>query len=58
MTARTARWWIVLAGIAVVAAAALSGSTLALAAGGMFCLACATALVALDSQRKRGRTRR
>jgi len=58
MTARTARWWIVLAGVAAVAAAALSGSGWSLAAGGMFCLACAVALVALDGQRKRGRTRR
>lgn len=58
MTARTARWWIVLAGLAVVAAATLSGSPLALAAGGMLCVACSVALVALDGQRKRGRTRR
>jgi hypothetical protein len=58
MTARTARLWIVLAGAAAVAAATLDGSETALAAGGMLCLALALAVMALDSQRKRRKTRR
>lgn len=58
MTARTARWWIVLAGLAVVVAVTLDGSETALAAGGMLCLALAVAVTALDSQRKRRGTRR
>jgi hypothetical protein len=52
------RWWIVLAGLTAVVTGVLSGSGLALAAGGMFCVACSLALGALDGQRKRGRTRR
>lgn len=58
MTARVMRWWIVLAGLTAVVTGVLSGSGLALAAGGMFCVACSLALGALDGQRKRGRTRR
>lgn len=58
MTARTARLWIILAGVAAVAVATLSGSAAALVGGCLFCVACVVALVALDGQRKRGRTRR
>jgi hypothetical protein len=58
MTARTARWWIVLGALAVVLAATLDGSPLALAAGGLLCVALCLAVVALDSQRKYRRTRR
>lgn len=58
MTARTARWWIVLAGLTVVAVSTVAGTGYALMAGGMLCIALAVAATALDSQRKRGKTRR
>jgi O-antigen ligase len=58
MTARTARWWVLLAGSAAALWATLNGSSLAEGAAGAFCLLLVLFLVRLDGQRKRGRTRR
>jgi hypothetical protein len=58
MTARTARWWAVLVALVTVVTATVAGTGLALVAGGMICVGLALAVMALDSQRKRGRTRR
>lgn len=58
MTARTARWWIVLAGAVAVLVATLSGSLLAEWAAAMLCFALLFLLVRLDKQRGYRRTRR
>lgn len=58
MRTRTARTWAVLTGLAAACWATADGSGLALAGAGMLCVALALAVMCLDSQRKRGGTRR
>lgn len=58
MDTRSLRRLALLAGVVVVFWAVLQGSALALAGGGLLCIALSLAVMRLDSQRKGSRSRR